>query len=166
MIGKTPERNAWESIHNRSLLLDLETTPDGKLLKIGLLFGTDECVLKGRFSPSDAERALSEFSERADFVLGHNILDQGVWLPAASEIRNDDQSTGCHKLVIQQTKQNRTARDLFDGGQPGCRQVPRNRFIGWVEMRIKRGQALKIRRQCRADRKTFLIKPVRGHKAP
>jgi len=66
---------------------------------------------------------------------------------------------------MQQTKQNRTARSLVDGVQPGSRQVARNRFIGWVEMRIKRGQALKIRRQCRADRKPFLLRSVHVHKA-
>lgn len=35
-------------------------------------------MLKGRFTSSDAERALSDFSRRADFVLGHNILDHDL----------------------------------------------------------------------------------------
>lgn len=75
-----------ERVLNRSLLLDLETTPDGKVFKVGAVCGTGEQFLKGRFGKADVVRALDGLAENADYVLGHNILDHDLpvlrkWIP-------------------------------------------------------------------------------------
>ncbi len=67
-----------ETILNRSLLLDLETTPDGKILKVGAVRGTEAQFLKGRFGRADVVRVLDGLSEGVDYVLGHNILDHDL----------------------------------------------------------------------------------------
>ena len=66
--------NSAKKVLDRSLLLDLETTPDGKLLKVGAICAEEQRLLKGRFGKSDVVRALDDLSRNADYVLGHNIL--------------------------------------------------------------------------------------------
>jgi len=74
-----PDRmDAVDKILNNSLLLDLETSPDGKVLKVGAVCGDKERFLKGRFSQSDVTRVLDELGRDADYVLGHNILDHDL----------------------------------------------------------------------------------------
>ena len=63
---------------DRSLLLDLESTPDGKLLKVGAICGKEQHLLKGRFGKPDVVRALDDLAGSADYVLGHNILDHDL----------------------------------------------------------------------------------------
>lgn len=70
--------NRVKKILSRSLLLDLETTPDGKLLKVGAVCGTQQRFLKGGFSKPDAIQALDDLGRNADYVLGHNILDHDL----------------------------------------------------------------------------------------
>jgi ATP-dependent DNA helicase RecQ len=65
-------------ILDKSILLDLETTPDGKVLKVGAVCGDKEGFLKGRFSSSDVIRVMEEVGHDADYVLGHNILDHDL----------------------------------------------------------------------------------------
>ncbi|MDF7825869.1 RecQ family ATP-dependent DNA helicase [Pontiellaceae bacterium B12227] len=60
------------------LLLDLETSPDGKLLKVGAICGGEERFLKGRFARSEVDRVLDELGAGAKYVLGHNILDHDL----------------------------------------------------------------------------------------
>ncbi len=72
------------SILSRSLLLDLETTPDGKILKAGVIHGAQEGFLKGRFRSSDIEQMLDELGRDAEYVLGHNILDHDLPVLRAS----------------------------------------------------------------------------------
>ena len=67
-----------KKILDQSLLLDLETTPDGKVLKVGAVCGGKEGYLKGRFSQSDVNRTLDELGRTAKYVLGHNILDHDL----------------------------------------------------------------------------------------
>ncbi len=63
-----------DKILKRSLLLDLETAPDGTILKVGAVCAEQERFLKGRFSKSELPKMLDELSHTADFVLGHNLL--------------------------------------------------------------------------------------------
>jgi ATP-dependent DNA helicase RecQ len=70
--------NRARKILGRSLLLDLETTPDGKLLKVGAICGAEQRFLKGGFGKSDVVRALDDLACSADYVLGHNILDHDL----------------------------------------------------------------------------------------
>lgn len=69
---------AVENILNKSLLLDLETAPDGKVLKVGAVLDSVERSLQGRFSKSDVVLILDELAQNADFVLGHNIRDHDL----------------------------------------------------------------------------------------
>lgn len=70
--------NSAKNILDDSLLLDLETSPNGKVLKVGAFFGAEERFLKGRFSKSDVNRVLDELGCGAKYVLGHNILDHDL----------------------------------------------------------------------------------------
>ncbi|MBN2684174.1 MAG: RecQ family ATP-dependent DNA helicase, partial [Pontiellaceae bacterium] len=67
-----------DKILNRSLLLDLETSPDGKVLKVGAVCGKQVRFLTGRFSLAEVIAVLDELGRDADFVLGHNILDHDL----------------------------------------------------------------------------------------
>ena len=67
-----------DEILKRCLLLDLETTPDGTILKVGAVFGDDVVALKGRFKASEMSKGLDELSHSADFVLGHNLLNHDL----------------------------------------------------------------------------------------
>jgi ATP-dependent DNA helicase RecQ len=67
-----------DEILKRSLLLDLETTPDGTILKVGAVCGDEERFLKGRFSKSDIPAILDPLAKKADFVLGHNLLQHDL----------------------------------------------------------------------------------------
>lgn len=70
--------DAVEKMLDASLLLDLETAPDGTILKIGAVFGSQDGFLKGRFRKSDAMQLLDGLCGEARFVLGHNILDHDL----------------------------------------------------------------------------------------
>ena len=65
-------------ILEKALLLDLETAPDGRILKVGAVYGTERCFLKGRFSSPDVVQLLDKVGQSADYVLGHNILDHDL----------------------------------------------------------------------------------------
>ena len=80
---------------DKSLLLDLETTPDGKVFKVGAVCGDQEGYLKGRFSQSDVNRMLDEIGRDASYVLGHNIL--GHDLPI---LRKQFPSLHLHSLPV------------------------------------------------------------------
>ena len=67
-----------ENILTGSLLLDLETAPDGKILKVGAICGAEEGFLKGRFRQTDVVQLLDGMAGHARFVLGHNILDHDL----------------------------------------------------------------------------------------
>lgn len=67
-----------EHILNRSLLLDLETSLDGRILKVGAIRGADERHVQGRVQKAEVARVLNELAEGADFLLGHNLLDHDL----------------------------------------------------------------------------------------
>ncbi len=84
-----------DKILEKSLLLDLETTPDGKVLKVGAVCGAEQRFLKGRFSQSDVVRTLDGIGLDADFVLGHNILDHDLPI-----LRKQSPSLHLHDLPV------------------------------------------------------------------
>ena len=56
------------------LTLDLESTPEGKIFRIGATFRGQTFERKGRFNLKDALSDLDRFGADADLVLGHNLL--------------------------------------------------------------------------------------------
>ncbi len=82
-------------ILNSSLLLDLETAPDGTILKVGAVFGDREGFLKGRFRKTDVAQMLDGHCQNARFVLGHNILDHDLPL-----LKKQFPNLALHKLPV------------------------------------------------------------------
>ena len=58
----------------RCLALDLEVGADGRIRDVGAVRGDDELRIRDAASSSDAVQRLSAFADRADFVVGHNIV--------------------------------------------------------------------------------------------
>jgi ATP-dependent DNA helicase RecQ len=56
------------------LSLDLESTPDGKIFRIGATFRGVPFEKKGRFNLKEAILGLDQFGSGAEFILGHNLL--------------------------------------------------------------------------------------------
>lgn len=56
------------------LCLDLETTLEGKILKIGAVFQGHTFARQGRFNLQEALAELDQFGSAATFALGHNLL--------------------------------------------------------------------------------------------
>lgn len=69
------------------LLLDLETSGSGRLLKIGAVSGERSFLRSGDFNRSEALSELDAFAAGSRCVAGHNILDHD--LPVLAEKRND-----------------------------------------------------------------------------
>jgi ATP-dependent DNA helicase RecQ len=67
-----------EKLLERCVLLDLEVRPDGKIIKLGAVFRGQEYALKGRFKASDIPKVLNPLARKADFVLGHNLLNHDL----------------------------------------------------------------------------------------
>jgi ATP-dependent DNA helicase RecQ len=63
-----------EQLLQNSLLLDLETTPEGKIFKIGAVFQGQTFEKQGRFKLKEALSELDQFGDAAHYVLGHNLL--------------------------------------------------------------------------------------------
>ncbi len=63
---------------DRCLLLDLETSFDQRILKIGAIYRGQIFVYPAGRSLDDALAALDRFAGAADFVLGHNVLDHDL----------------------------------------------------------------------------------------
>lgn len=61
-------------IIDQCLLLDLETTPEGKIFKIGAVFQNRIFEKQARFNLKEALAELDQFGREATFVLGHNLL--------------------------------------------------------------------------------------------
>ena len=86
---------AGNKILEKSLLLDLETTPNGKVLKVGAVYGDKEGFLQGRFSQPDVLKTLDKLGQSAEYVLGHNILDHDLPI-----LRKQFPSLNLHKLPV------------------------------------------------------------------
>lgn len=66
-----------EAQHNslpRHLLLDLETTEQGSVLKIGAILGDRQLLRVGKFDFPSAVRELDRLAAAAECVVGHNLL--------------------------------------------------------------------------------------------
>src|SRR5208282_5126871 len=61
----------------RCAVLDLETSGD-KILKIGAILNDAIFERKGKFGVQLAFAELDQFAERAEFLLGHNILEHDL----------------------------------------------------------------------------------------
>lgn len=59
---------------SKSLCLDLETTHEGKIFKIGAVFQEHTFEKQGRFNLKEALLELDQFGADATYVLGHNLL--------------------------------------------------------------------------------------------
>lgn len=59
----------------RVLLLDLEATQTGALLKIGAVLGEQTFERKGRFEPETAWAELDRFAAGAECLAGHNLFE-------------------------------------------------------------------------------------------
>ena len=64
----------FADIIKQALLIDLETRPEGKILKIGAVFQDQTFEKQGRFNLKEALSELNQFSDDATYVLGHNLL--------------------------------------------------------------------------------------------
>jgi ATP-dependent DNA helicase RecQ len=58
----------------KSLYLDLETTHEGKIFKIGAVFQDHTFERQGKFNLKEALSELDQFGAVATYVLGHNLL--------------------------------------------------------------------------------------------
>ena len=67
-----------EKLFERCLLLDLEVRPDEKIIKVGAVLQDQVVALKGNFKRSDIPAALDRLAGKADFVLGHNLLNHDL----------------------------------------------------------------------------------------
>jgi len=64
--------------HSQSLLLDLETTQKGRILKIGAVMGDKTFLRVGHFDLKTTLSELDHFSAKADCVVGHNIVQHDL----------------------------------------------------------------------------------------
>ncbi len=81
---------------SRCLTLDLESTLDGKVFRIGATFRGGTFERKGRFNLKESLSELDRFGSGAEFVLGHNLL--GHDLPLLETL--DPQLSLLNKPVI------------------------------------------------------------------
>jgi len=63
-----------QALFSKSLCLDLETTPEGKIFKIGAVFKDQTFDRQGRFNLKEAIAELDQFGRETTYVLGHNLL--------------------------------------------------------------------------------------------
>jgi ATP-dependent DNA helicase RecQ len=59
---------------NNSLCVDLETTLDGKIFKIGAVYQEGTFERQGKFNLQTALAELDQFGAGSTYVLGHNLL--------------------------------------------------------------------------------------------
>lgn len=57
-----------------ALLLDLEVSHQGKILKVGAVLGDETFARSGRFALREVWSELSRFARRASLLFGHNLL--------------------------------------------------------------------------------------------
>jgi hypothetical protein len=72
--GEKSERVSVDSLLQRALLLDLEVSHQGEILKLGALLGSLTLARSGRGSFDGIVKDLDRLAEGADFVLGHNLI--------------------------------------------------------------------------------------------
>jgi ATP-dependent DNA helicase RecQ len=75
-IGGT--RAAFEAVLRRALLLDLEVSHRGAILKLGAVLGNQQLARSGNASWEGILRELNRLAEGADCVLGHNLVEHDL----------------------------------------------------------------------------------------
>jgi ATP-dependent DNA helicase RecQ len=73
-VGRQGECRAFDALLKRALLLDLEVSHFGKILKVGAAVGDLTLAIPGNRPLAAAPRALSDFATSANCVLGHNLI--------------------------------------------------------------------------------------------
>src|ERR1035438_6378359 len=71
-------RAAFEELLRRALLLDLEVSHRGAILKLGAVLGSQELARSGNTSWEKLLRELNHLAEGADCVLGHNLVEHDL----------------------------------------------------------------------------------------
>ena len=72
--GAPPVENLFDTMLERTLLLDLEVSHQGKILKIGAILGGHTFVRSGGFSIGEDRGELFRMAQEARCVLGHNLI--------------------------------------------------------------------------------------------
>ena len=68
------QRGSLDTLFRRALLLDLEVSHQGKILKIGAVLGSETLTRSGGFHLADALGELSAMTGAAECLLGHNLI--------------------------------------------------------------------------------------------
>ena len=72
--GEPGQRGKLNALLRRTLLLDLEVSHAGKILKVGALLGAETLACTGSGVTSAAWEELARLSGAASCVLGHNLV--------------------------------------------------------------------------------------------
>ena len=68
----------YDVILSKCLLLDLETTQQDRILKIGAVIGDQTFFRTGQFDVKTALAELDRFSQGVDCVVGHNLVQHDL----------------------------------------------------------------------------------------
>src|SRR6266545_3057891 len=74
MQGEQAQRGDLAALLQSALLLDLEVSPHGKILKIGAVFGPKTFACSGSFALAGTLDELSGMAASARCILGHNLV--------------------------------------------------------------------------------------------
>jgi ATP-dependent DNA helicase RecQ len=78
MPAVTTSQNRLEALMRRVLLLDLEVSHQGKVLKVGAVLGTRSFTCAGGFALTDPREELARMAMEAGCVLGHNLVQHDL----------------------------------------------------------------------------------------
>src|SRR5882724_1525968 len=68
------ERYRLDELLDRALLLDLEVSHQGRILKLGAVLGDLEIARSGSASIEALSHELTRLADKASCVLGHNLI--------------------------------------------------------------------------------------------
>ena len=63
---------------SRCLLLDLETTQQARILKIGAVLGDKQFLRTGQFDLPESMLELDRFAAHSECIIGHNLLQHDL----------------------------------------------------------------------------------------
>ena len=72
--GSQGEDKSLDALLKRALLLDLEVSHAGKILKVGAVLDNLTLAIPRNYQLASAPRALSDFAASAKCVLGHTLI--------------------------------------------------------------------------------------------
>ena len=73
-VGRQGECRGFDALLDRALLLDLEVSHRGKVLKLGAVLGDSTLAIPGSSSLESIAHPLSKLAAKAQCVLGHNLV--------------------------------------------------------------------------------------------